>query len=387
MYYGRRQPKICLPTQANYNDEETTRKCLSHTDEETNTKMATGTDMNESLPSNEYKTSQSTQTPSDEIQTKTVKHNSTQTKKDSTTENAQKISKYETKLKELNSKLADANAKILILSEENVKLKEQKKLIRTEQQKLESQNFLKSEELADLRSEMSDLKENMNSLTSVLAGVKKDLTFKASISDIATVRLELQHIREDVNTKQKTIHQQTSKTNSDEHNTLTTKASQKQDSDNHAEEKNMQSKKTQEIKASQRSNQESTSPVSRKEPKEPQTRKTVLILGDSVTKVIKTEKMTSGNISTRIQTTPGAKIRTIYANIEKMLESDTVETPDAIITHVGINNISDGDDKSSIIKDYTSLTQLLSSKLKNTKLIISSILPMQNVNANNHRHQ
>ena len=380
LYYGQRQPKLCLPTQANYNDEETIKKCLSHTEEEATTKLATDTDINESL--NEHKTSQSTQTPlEDKTQTKTVKHSSTQTKKESTSENSQKISKYESKLKELSSKLADANAKILILSEENAKLKEQKKLIGTELQKLESKNFLKSEELADFRSEMSDLKENMSTITSVLAGVKKDLTCKASINDIATVRLELQHIKEDASTKDKTTHQQVSRIISEQNHTAAAKSLQKQCLNTHAEDKNMatQSMKSQEIRASPKPNLASTSTAPRTEQKQSDTKKTVLILGDSVTKVIKTEKMTSGNISTRIQSTPGAKIKTIHANVEKMLESDMVEVPDAIITHVGINNISDGDDKSSILKDYTSLMQLLCSKLKNTKLIISSILPMQNV--------
>jgi len=91
-----------------------------HTEDKITTKLATGIDINESL--NEHKTSQSTKNPSDEIQTKTVKHSSTLTKQDLSSENAQKISKYESKLKELSSKLADANAKILILTEENAKL-------------------------------------------------------------------------------------------------------------------------------------------------------------------------------------------------------------------------------------------------------------------------
>jgi len=89
--------------------------------------------------------------------------------------------------------------------------------------------------------------------------------------------------------------------------------------------------------------------------------------------------MTSENISTKIKTFVGANIKTLDSSIKELLQSDTIEVPDAIILHVGINNVSEGQDHASIINDYTNLIQLLKTKLSRTKIIMSSILPMKNI--------
>jgi len=88
--------------------------------------------------------------------------------------------------------------------------------------------------------------------------------------------------------------------------------------------------------------------------------------------------MSYENISTKIKTFVVAKIKTLDSSI-KELQSDTIEVPDAIILHVGINNVSEGHDHASIMNDYTNLIQLLKTKLSRTKIIMSSILPMKNV--------
>ena len=82
-------------------------------------------------------------------------------------------------------------------------------------------------------------------------------------------------------------------------------------------------------------------------------------------------------VQTKIKTTPGAKISTIENVATDIIKSGTVKEPAAIILHVGMNNITEGDSKESIVTDFSSLTKVLTSKYQKTKIIISSILPLK----------
>jgi hypothetical protein len=100
-----------------------------------------------------------------------------------------------------------------------------------------------------------------------------------------------------------------------------------------------------------------------------------LILGDSVTKVLKPKKMSGSKINTKIRSHPGAKICDITNKIVSSDDKRILKECDVFVIHAGINNISDGDNENLITDELNDLTNELLKENSGAKVIVCSVLP------------
>ena len=104
----------------------------------------------------------------------------------------------------------------------------------------------------------------------------------------------------------------------------------------------------------------------------------VLILGDSVTKVLSTTKLSQSKLDLAIRSQAGARIKTVesYVQSQKM----NITNLDAVILHVGINNISEAELPETIVDHFRDITDTIKNKNSNAKILISAILPKRRDN-------
>ena len=104
------------------------------------------------------------------------------------------------------------------------------------------------------------------------------------------------------------------------------------------------------------------------------------IAGDSITQILSTKRMSDSDLKVNIKTHSGARIRTIENSVIKMADEDisSVKKARAIVLHVGANNVTDADQPHSIAEEMRDLADTISNINRDTKIIVSSILPRKN---------
>lgn len=101
----------------------------------------------------------------------------------------------------------------------------------------------------------------------------------------------------------------------------------------------------------------------------------ILIIGDSVTKVIDPVKFSGESLCAQIKSHPGAKVADIVGKIDTSSIKQDVLNSDIVIVHAGINNISDAETCDTIVDQFKGLVSSIRTINQNVQLIISSILP------------
>ena len=85
--------------------------------------------------------------------------------------------------------------------------------------------------------------------------------------------------------------------------------------------------------------------------------------------------MTTDEITTKVKTVSGGRIRDIEDCLFSYISSGSLDSVDVIAVHTGTNNVSDGDSVNAILNDYQNLIDTVKQGLPRTKIILSSILP------------
>lgn len=105
--------------------------------------------------------------------------------------------------------------------------------------------------------------------------------------------------------------------------------------------------------------------------------KSAFIAGDSITKRLSPSKMSDKNLKVKIKSHPGGKIETIEKTFCEMndIDKDTVENADAVVLHIGTNNVSNDEDHDDIVSKMESTITKIQTINPETAIVISSILP------------
>jgi hypothetical protein len=86
--------------------------------------------------------------------------------------------------------------------------------------------------------------------------------------------------------------------------------------------------------------------------------------------------MSNSKVNVFIKSQGGARVKTIENTVTSMAQNGTLtQNTDAILIHVGINNISEADSPTSIADDFRDLIDTVKLYAPQTKIILSSILP------------
>jgi len=101
------------------------------------------------------------------------------------------------------------------------------------------------------------------------------------------------------------------------------------------------------------------------------------IAGDSMTRILSTAKMRDQRLDVKVKSHPGGRIRTIENCFIDLSESDPeyLKQLDAIVLHVGTNNVSDAISCESITEEMRDTLFTIQSVNSKVKIIISSIIP------------
>ena len=102
-----------------------------------------------------------------------------------------------------------------------------------------------------------------------------------------------------------------------------------------------------------------------------------LILGDSVTRILSSRRMSDTDIKVKIKSHSGGRLQDIHNSITRMAETDdeSICTVDVILIHAGTNNLSDGDSEESVTEQLQRITEIVEDVNPFCKIIVSSILP------------
>lgn len=119
------------------------------------------------------------------------------------------IRQLQDKIKCLNEKLANTSGQILIVEEENKKLKEQNRMLTNEikSAKCNASKDKDNDQIIDLRNELSDLKENLQEVMTAMSKVQETLKTSPTYCDLANVRLEVKHNRDQLESLNSTVKQ------------------------------------------------------------------------------------------------------------------------------------------------------------------------------------
>ena len=101
------------------------------------------------------------------------------------------------------------------------------------------------------------------------------------------------------------------------------------------------------------------------------------VLGDSMTKILSPSRMSDETLEVKVKSHPGGRIKTIEDNFKKLNESNPeyVDNLDAVIFHVGTNDIADSSSSGDIVKKIKDSIYSAKSVKPNIKVIVSSIIP------------
>ncbi|CAC5403011.1 unnamed protein product [Mytilus coruscus] len=104
-------------------------------------------------------------------------------------------------------------------------------------------------------------------------------------------------------------------------------------------------------------------------------KKILFLVLSSTLKKMSPKKMSTEQISTKVKTIRGGRIRDIEDCFNQYISEGKLDCVGVIVVHVGTNNVSYGDSVHAIIDDYRNLICTVRQSLLRTKLKISSILP------------
>lgn len=243
-----------------------------------------------------------------------------------------KITKTESELKSEKSKLSKAMTDSLLFEEDNKKLKT---------------------EYAKLQKDKADLVSIMMKTNSEKERAKEEL--ETGVGDLRKdIMTELQEIKEQIRHSQacRTMH-------SPEVN----------------EKENAYTETSAKSTGREKSNKTTNVNINSK-----QTPKNALVLGDSITRVLSTNRMCDQNLRVAIKSHPGGRVKTAENTILNLSESDQqqIKSTDAFVLHVGTNNVSDADSCESIAEDFRDTVDTIKNVNEDAKIIISSIIPRRN---------
>ena len=103
--------------------------------------------------------------------------------------------------------------------------------------------------------------------------------------------------------------------------------------------------------------------------------KKLFLIGSSTLRKMSARKMSSDELTTKVKTISGGRIRDIEDCLFSYISSGSLDGVDVIAVHTGTNNVSDGDSVNAILHDYQNLIETVKQGLPRTKIMLSSILP------------
>jgi len=261
------------------------------------------------------------------------------------------------------SKIADLTAKTLILEDENSKLINTNKKLNTDIKQIQTKMNDKSsatENSENILSVVTDMAEELGKITTNISEVKNKVSNNSSEADILLLKVDMKN----------TLNQQINGLKT----SITTGMCPNQPIvvDDQTPQQTTLPNAT-EIAAtntSKRTDSVSTSSHDTKKPKH------IYILGDTVTNVLSTKKLSGDKYSVSIKTTQGARIAQIKSIVQTLSTKDTrLTTCDAVLLHTGIHNISDAQSTGAITEQYKDLISTVKNVNKKAHIILSSVLP------------
>ena len=247
---------------------------------------------------------------------------------------------HESDVKTLKTKLSEETACSLLLEEENKKLKLENKSVTKEKQTYLDQMIRKtglSDTIeAKIESEVKDLKDQMqefkDSVFSAITGLKSQVEKSRTVTGLNT------------QTNQPSTNQVPQSSEIQE--TITTNAT---------------ATDTQQQPAANR-------------------RYSALIVGDSTTRILSSNKLSEDDLQVKIKSHPGGRLHDLYNSVIRMAETDEefICTTDAVIIHGGTNNLSDGHSIESVEQEVAQIVHKIKHVNPECKIIVSSVMPRKN---------
>jgi hypothetical protein len=109
-------------------------------------------------------------------------------------------------------------------------------------------------------------------------------------------------------------------------------------------------------------------------------RQTAFVAGDSITRILSAAKMSDNNLEVKIKSHPGGRVRTVENTVRSMLDKDPdyIKQLDAVLLHVGTNNVADSASSDSITAEFRETIDSIRSVNSKIKVVVSSIIPSRN---------
>ena len=108
--------------------------------------------------------------------------------------------------------------------------------------------------------------------------------------------------------------------------------------------------------------------------------KSAIILGDSMTSRLSAKRMSNDKLQVRIRSYPGYKIENVEHELNNLDNESHVnlKNSDAVILHLGTNNVSNADSASEVANKMESVVSTVKSINTKAKIVVSGILPRKN---------
>ena len=277
------------------------------------------------------------------------------------------ITSLTAKVKEREEKEAAAVAETLKAEEELSNSKKSIDRLREEKQKLTNTISSKNndkDQVKQLQTDISDLRDDFSSFRTENNNMKQKLETTVTLADLQIMKLELQ------NTLKKEIHEQISK--QIEHFMCSTTSARGPESNSTVQRAiNVETYVPQQPTCDDPAQRSSKSPEKETNTK----KKSVYIIGDSVTKTLNSKRLSGDKYTVAIKTNPGALVKDITSKIKSLRQDNRFTTSDAIIVHAGINDISEAHAPIDIMGQYDDLVSTIKNVNSSAKIIVSSVLP------------
>jgi hypothetical protein len=281
--------------------------------------------------------------------------------------------KYAQETNTVKTKCNDLNAEILILQEEmgklklaNSSLKQENKTLRqkmsTQQENKENSTAIQND-IAEINSKILDISQTLDVLKDRTENIPTNTDIYLLQGEVRNYRKEVNHNKQE----EKSLETQAIVANS------ISKPDNKEEPPIIIEENKYEEKLEQ---------HQASKPVEKKELpitiEDCDSRSRIFILGDSVTKKLKSKRMSTNRTSVNIRSYGGAEVKDICTKIPKLSEdSPDFSNSEIYVIHAGINNISNNVSPSDMKDQFQELTKSLTEKNPEAKIAISSILPMK----------
>ena len=241
--------------------------------------------------------------------------------------------------------LSKANAQILIYEEDISKLRQLNETVTKEKSKLLEQLMKKTGAKDSVESKLDKATENLeNKVTSEIHELKKVLM--KELNDVKSQIQKSQYIR----------------STSTNNNQKSTEGARTMDGTPKQISTVVSSREDRPTKTHTRNEQHSA-----------------FIAGDSITRILSAAKMSDSALGVKIKSHPGGRIKTIENTVVSMIDKDLehFKELDAVVLHVGTNNIADAASCESITDEITDTIHTIESANSNVRIVVSSVLPRQ----------